>query len=714
MPEKKPVRLHSEAAPGEEESRSPRRASRENREGRKERADAPFSPRPGGRSHDGRREASREQRPRSGHAPRRGGTAFTPGEFRDTGLFLPMTRADMERRGWDELDVLLVSGDAYVDHPAFGVALLGRWLESHGYRVGIVAQPRWDTVDDIARMGRPRLFAGVTAGAVDSMLAHYTAFRKKRHDDAYTPGGKAGARPNRAVSVYASLTRRAFPGLPVTAGGIEASLRRISHYDFWTDSLRKSLLPDAKLDLIVYGMGEAALLDIARRLDAACAANFVESADILPREEVAAALAGIPGTARMIRMSELEALEGVKTEGGAHVEEIIRLPSHEEISTRPALLIEATLLLERQMHQMRARAVQPLGGEGDPARARAVLLEIPAAPLSTEALDALYALPFTRRPHPSYTAAIPAVEMMLTSMTCHRGCGGGCSFCSLALHQGRRIASRSRESLLEEARQMASRRDFPGAISDVGGPSANMWRAKCSLDPSRCRRASCMAPTVCPGFVVDQREHISLLHEIREIPGVRHVRVASGVRFDLALKQKEALEAYAGEFTGGQLKVAPEHCAPDVLRLMRKPGMEEFERFLDAFRAYSRAHGKEQYVIPYLLSAFPGCTDAHMRQLADWLAERHWSPRQVQCFIPTPGTVATAMYYAEEDTEGNPLHVAKSDAARLRQHGILLGTARNAGSEFDRREKRGGRPERGGGYGERLRGDDARGKRGAR
>ncbi len=715
MPEKKPVRIHKEPVPGEASWRPHRNA------GCGEAAFLPSAPvsreehgcRSDGRRRTERRDGNRDRRPRNGDGGRRDRPAFTPKEFRDRGLFLPMSREDMERRGWDELDVLLVSGDAYVDHPAFGVALLGRWLESHGYRVGIVAQPRWDTVDDIARMGRPRLFAGVTAGAVDSMLAHYTAFRKKRHDDAYTPGGKAGARPNRAVSVYASLVRRAFPGLPVAAGGIEASLRRISHYDFWTNSLRKSLLPDAKLDVLVYGMGEAALLDIARRLDEACAANFVDSADILPREEIAAALAGIPGTARMIRMSEVEALEGLKTEGGAHGEEIIRLPSHEDILAQPALLIKATLLLERQVHQMRARAVQPLGAEGGSGTARAVLLEIPAAPLSTEELDFLYALPFTRRPHPSYKEEIPAVGMMLTSMTCHRGCGGGCSFCSLALHQGRRIASRSRESLLKEARLMASRRDFPGAISDVGGPSANMWGAKCSLDPSHCRRPSCMVPTICPGFSVDQREHIELLHEIRKLPGVRHVRVASGVRFDLALKQKEALEAYAGEFTGGQLKVAPEHCAPDVLRLMRKPGMEEFERFLDAFRAYSRAHGKEQYVIPYLLSAFPGCTDAHMRQLADWLAERNWSPRQVQCFIPTPGTVAAAMYYAEADAEGRPLHVARTDAERLRQHGILLGTARDAGAEFDGRKgvRRDGRPERDGVRGERPREGEARERR---
>ena len=568
--------------------------------------------------------------------------------------FLPVDRADMDARGWDRVDVLLVSGDAYVDHPSFGVALLGRWLEAHGFRVGIVPQPRWDSPDDIIRLGRPRLFAGVTAGAVDSMLAHYTAFRKKRRDDAYTPGGRAGARPNRAVSVYASLVRRAFPGLPVVGGGIEASLRRISHYDFWSNSLRKSLLPDAKLDLIVYGMGERAILDIARRLDALAS----RCGGAPSRPELAAALRGIAGTARMGRPDE---------EAGR---EVLRLPSHEDILARPARLMVATLLLERQVHQMRAVAVQPVGD-------RVVVLEPPAPALTTEELDELYTLPFTRQAHPSYTAPIPAVETMLTSMTCHRGCGGGCSFCSLALHQGRRVASRSRDSLLEEARTIAAQPGFTGAISDVGGPSANMWKARCSLDPARCRRSSCMVPRVCPGFSVDQTEHVRLLRDIRQVPGIRHVRVASGVRFDLALQQDAALEAYAGEFTGGQLKVAPEHCADEVLRLMRKPGMEPFERFLVAFRRYSEAHGKEQYVVPYLMSAFPGCTDAHMRRLADWLEERHWSPRQVQCFVPTPGTVATAMYYAEVDTEGHPLPVAKTDAARLRQHGILLGTARD-------------------------------------
>lgn len=595
--------------------------------------------------------------------------------------FLPMCRDDMRLRGWEELDILLISGDAYVDHPAFGTAILGRWLELHGFRVGVIAQPNWENISDIERMGRPRLFAGLTSGAVDSMLAHYTAFRKKRHDDAYTPGGLAGARPNRAVSVYTSLVRRAFPGLPVVGGGIEASLRRATHYDFWTDSLRKSLLPDAKLDLIVYGMGESAILEIARRLDTLVKESRPEwHTDESPkarqraeRDRLRLALSGIAGTARM--GSQAEALELEERSKKAQGVEFMRLPSHEDIEQHASLLISATLMMERQVHQQKAIAVQHVGD-------RAVFFEPPAPPLDTATLDSLYALPYTRQPHPAYKEGIPSVEMMLTSMTSHRGCGGGCSFCSLALHQGRRIASRSRTSLLEEAKTIAAKPGFPGAISDVGGPSANMWQARCTLDPSRCKRASCMVPRICPGFEVDQGDHIRLLRDIERLPGVNHVRVASGVRFDLALQQDIALEGYAGEFTGGQLKVAPEHCAEAVLQLMRKPGMEPFERFLDAFRHYSKANHKEQYVVPYLLSGFPGCTDAHMRQLADWLAERHWTPRQVQCFVPTPGTVATAMFYAELDPDGQPLFVAKSDAARLRQHGILLGTARDPSREF--------------------------------
>ncbi len=580
--------------------------------------------------------------------------------------FLPMSRLEMDRLGWDELDVLLVCGDAYVDHPSFGVPLLGRWLVAHGYRTGVLAQPRWEGPEALAgvrRMGRPRLLAGISAGAVDSMLAHYTAFRRRRHDDAYTPGGKTGARPNRAVIVYAGLLRRAFPGLPLIAGGIEASLRRISHYDFWTDSLKRSLLFDAPLDAIVCGMGEAALLEIVRRLDALHDVLGDDPANLTPAVADSFDLwRGVRGTARLEPLKWAEQLEDKVT-----------LPSDEAMRERPAALLEGSIVLERECHHATRRIIQPCGE-------RAVVLEPMAAPLSTPELDALYALPYSRRTHPSYREPIPAEAMIRTSITSHRGCGGGCSFCSLAIHQGRRIASRSEASIFEEIQKVAAMPGFDGSISDIGGPSANMWRATCRGNAATCQRNSCMFPTVCPLFADDQEACVAMLRKAARIPGVRHVRVASGVRFDLALRNTVALEAYAGEFTGGQLKIAPEHCVPAVLKLMRKPGLKPFEAFLAAFAAYSRAHGKEQYVIPYMMSAFPGCTDDDMRELARWLKARHWSPRQVQCFIPTPGTVATGMYYAGVDPHGRPLYVARSDAERRRQHDILLGGERRAGT----------------------------------
>ncbi len=583
-------------------------------------------------------------------------------------LFLPMTREEMRDLGWDSLDILLVSGDAYVDHPSFGIALLGRHLVGHGYRVGIAAQPRWqdpaDAAEDLCRMGRPRLLAGVSAGAVDSMLARYTAFRKMRHDDAYTPGGQGGARPNRAVLVYCGLVRRLFPDLPLVIGGIEASLRRISHYDFWSDSLRRSILPDSKADLLLYGMGESALLAAAQAAEAALESTS-PAGDHAPKHSVCRTFQSlarhIPGTAAAISAKEAEEISGA-----------IRLPSHEAILADKRLIMTATLALERQVHQGVSPAVQ-VSGE------RAVLINVPAPPLSTRELDALYDLPFARLPHPSYTQPVPAWEMIRTSITSHRGCGGGCAFCSLALHQSRRIASRSRESILSEARIIAAgSKKWAGSISDVGGPSANTWEAKCTLDPARCARPSCFTPSVCPGFAVDQKANADLLREITRQPGVRHVRVASGVRFDLAMRDADALAAYTQEFTGGQLKVAPEHIDEAVLRLMRKPSLAVFERFLEAFAALSAGAGKEQYVIPYLISAYPGCTEEHMRRLAAWLARRNWRPQQVQCFVPTPGTVATAMFYAGADPEGNAIPVARSDAERLRQHYMLLGKQEHA------------------------------------
>ena len=588
---------------------------------------------------------------------------------------LPMSAEELQTLGWDALDILLVSGDAYVDHPSFGAAILGRVLVDAGFRVGIVAQPRWEgegALPDIMRMGRPRLFTGVTAGAVDSMLARYTAFRKQRSDDAYTPGGKAGARPNRAVIVYANLVRRAFPGLPLVIGGIEASLRRASHYDFWSDSLRRSLLFDSKADLLVYGMGENAILGAARAAEEAL--RMPEERETPFRKRFSLLARNLPGVA--VSLGASEAAELFPPECGA----VVRLPSHEAIQKDAGLLVRATIALEQQVHQAKYPALQASGD-------RVLVINPPSPPLETPALDTVYALPFSRLPHPAYTLPVPAWEMIRTSITSHRGCGGGCAFCSLALHQTRRIASRSRESVLAEARRIATlpvrhagkaggKEKVPvwaGSISDVGGPSANMWRASCSLDPAACKRASCLFPAPCSGFAVKQREGVALLREVAAQEGVRHVRVASGVRFDLALRDDVALAAYTCEFTGGQLKVAPEHSADAVLRLMRKPSLDVFETFLARFASLSAGAGKEQYVIPYLMSAYPGCTDAHMRELAAWLKARNWSPRQVQCFIPTPGTVATAMFYAGTDTDGNSIHVARTDAERMRQHYILLG-----------------------------------------
>ncbi len=580
--------------------------------------------------------------------------------------FLPMSRQEMDALGWDALDILFITGDAYVDHPAFGVALLGRWLVAHGFRVGICAQPRWDDTSDIECMGRPTLFAGITAGALDSMLAHYTAFRKKRHDDSYTPGGKAGARPNRASIVYANLARRAFPGLPLILGGIEASLRRISHYDFWSDSLRRSLLLDAKAHMLVYGMGERAIVDIAKH----CAAGHD--------------LEYIDGTAWM-----------QKSEDVRYDREYIDLPSHEAMLEDASLLMDVTLTLEKHVHagvqgvQAAQTAENPQHSKGQNTQHhkqrhlrptphlrqnhqhRELLIAPPALPLNQEEMDQLYALPFQRAAHPSYTASIAAEEMLRTSITSHRGCGGGCAFCSLALHQGRHISSRSAASLHTEAVGMTKKKGFTGSISDVGGPTANMWQGRCT-SPKPCTRHSCCHPKVCPFFATPQMNHVHVLRSIKNLPGIKHVRVASGIRADIAMHEPKAIHAYTEEFTGGQLKIAPEHSAPEVLHLMRKPPLHVFETFLSAFQKHCEKVGREQYVVPYLMSAYPGCSDDDMRHLAAWLRERHWKPQQVQCFIPTPGTVATAMFYTGLDTQKEPIFVARTDAQRLQQHRILM------------------------------------------
>lgn len=560
---------------------------------------------------------------------------------------LPMTRKEMDELGWDEIDILLVTGDGYVDHPSFGAALLGRWLVHHGFRVGVSAQPRWDRPDDVMSLGRPTLFAGVTAGSLDSMLAHYTAFRKKRSDDAYTPGGLAGARPNRACIAYTNIVQRAFPGLPVILGGIEASLRRISHYDFWVDAVRRSVLLDSKATAITYGMAENSIVSLAE-----CIRDSEDR------------------SIKALRPKLLQ-IDGLVVAGAKKDvpddKPVMELPSHEAIQEDPQELIKATLMLERQVHQNREVVVQETGG-------RAVIITPPGEPLDTTGLDELAGLPFSRQAHPSYTERIPAADMIRTSVTTHRGCAGGCSFCTLALHQGRQIRSRTKESIMDEVERITEVKGWTGSISDVGGPSANMWGAHCASDQSKCKRSSCLTPAVCKHYKVAQSDFVNLLRSISDMQSVKHVRVASGWRIDLALTDMRSLSCMIREFVGGQAKVAPEHQVDHVLKLMRKPGFSAFEKFLELFDHESRKAGKKQYVIPYLMSAFPGCTDDDMRALGDWLRSQGWKPEQVQCFIPLPGTAAAAMFHAETDMDGKPIYVAKTDADRLRQHAILMPT----------------------------------------
>lgn len=497
----------------------------------------------------------------------------------------------------------------------------------------------------------------------------------------------------------------------MTLGGIEASLRRIAHYDFWTDTVRRSILLDSKADLLLYGMAERGILELARGLDHHPGANLGQHLAPGQDQDVNSgtppttgsstsssttswagldiqALLRIPGAVFACRPDELPPLPST-----------LELPPHETIQASPEALLQAAAVLEEHVHLARDTALHRVGN-------RLLVLTPPAAPLTEPEMDALYDLPFTRRAHPSYTQPIPAAGMIASSITTHRGCGGGCSFCSLALHQGRRISSRSKRSILEEVARMSAAPNWKGVISDVGGPSANMWRALCAFEtaenrgkgpekkitdgqPRPCRRASCLHPAICRHFCVDQQATLALLEEISRLPGVRHVRVASGVRFDLLVQDPEAAGHLIRRFVGGQLKLAPEHASDKVLHLMRKPGFKVFEQFLNLFQRQSAQADKQQFVVPYLMSAFPGCTDQDMAALGDWLRRKGWRPQQVQCFVPTPGTMATAMYHAGKNQQGNPLFVARTDAQRQAQHRILVEPPSRPGPR--KRKKRGDR-----------------------
>jgi uncharacterized radical SAM protein YgiQ len=544
----------------------------------------------------------------------------------DLKAFLPTTREEMRARGWDELDVLVVTGDAYVDHPAFGPVLVARFLAGRGLRVGVVAQPRWSTPEDVARMGRPRLFVGVSAGNLDSMLNKLTAQKKVRSEDQYSPGGRTNMRPNRATLVYANLCRQAFPGLPVVIGGIEASLRRIAHYDYWSDSVRRSILLDSKADLLVFGMGELAAWEIARRL---AAGERVED------------LTDVRGTAHVRK--NRRAWQDTAADASRYVTDgkTVVLPSYEDVARDKAAFAKMSRMLQFETNAHNARPIlQPHGDE-------AVYFNPPALPLAESEMDALYDLPFVRRPHWGYgDEKIPAFETVKHSIVTMRGCFGGCTFCSITEHEGRIIQSRSADNVLREVRALSRMEEFRGTITDVGGPTANMYKMRCKDDETEhaCRRLSCVHPGICENLVTDHAPIVNLLRRVRAEPGVERVYVASGVRYDLAARSPEFIRELARHHTGGQLSVAPEHTNPEVLDKMKKPPIEHYERFAQAFCQASEQAGKEQYLVPYFISGHPGSTLKDTIELGLWLKSKNMRPRQVQDFIPTPMAIATTMY----------------------------------------------------------------------
>jgi uncharacterized radical SAM protein YgiQ len=544
--------------------------------------------------------------------------------------FLPTTREEMTARGWDELDILIVTGDAYVDHPAFGPVLIARFLEARGFRVGIVAQPRWDSVDDIARMGRPRLFVGISAGNLDSMLNKLTAQKKVRSEDQYSPGGRNDMRPNRASIVYSNLCRQAFPGVPIVLGGIEASLRRIAHYDYWSDSVRRSVLLDAKADLLVFGMGERPVWEIARRLDAG---------------EPVSALTDVRGTAHVKKNRReweplLEETSRFVTDG-----KLVVLPAYDEVKADRRAFARMSKMFQYETNAHNARPLLQVHGD------EAVYFNRPALPLDEAEMDALYDMPFQRRPHPSYAERIPAFETVKHSIVTMRGCFGGCTFCSITEHEGRIIQSRSADSVLREVRALRRMDDFRGVITDVGGPTANMYKMRCKDDVTEtaCRRLSCVHPGVCENLVTDHAPVIDLLRKVRAEQGIKRVFVASGIRYDLAERSPEFIREMAEHHTGGQLSVAPEHNSPRVLDKMKKPGIESYERFAQAFCQASEEAGKDQYLVPYFITGHPGSTLADTVELALYLKRNEMRPRQVQDFIPTPMAIATTMYFTGLD-----------------------------------------------------------------
>ncbi|MFK7735314.1 MAG: YgiQ family radical SAM protein [Pirellulaceae bacterium] len=531
---------------------------------------------------------------------------------------LPMSMAEARERGWDELDVVIVTGDAYIDHPSFAMSILGRTLEAAGFRVGIISQPDWHSCEDWKRFGRPRLFFGISAGNMDSMINHYTANRKVRNDDAYSPGGKIGLRPDRATLSYCQRARQAFKGVPVIAGGVEASLRRLAHYDYWSDKVRRSILLDSKADLVVFGMGENSIVELAQRLE---------------KGETVKDLRDMRGVAYALGASE------------SPPEDCLELPSHDDVVSSKDKFALATRIIHNETNPYNAKRLVQWHDR------QAIVVNPPQFPISEQAMDRIYGLPYTRKPHPSYKEPIPAFHMIKDSVTIMRGCFGGCTFCSITAHQGRAIQSRSKESILGEIKQLAGDKKFKGTVSDIGGPTANMYQMKCTKPEveAKCRRQSCVHPKICKLLGVDHQPVIELMRESREVEGVKKVLVASGVRMDLARQSPEYIRELTRHHVGGHLKVAPEHVDPDVLFKMRKPANDDFEYFTEVFKEESKESNKKQYLIPYFIASHPGSDLESMINLAVFLKQNGYKPDQVQDFIPAPLDVATCMYYTGLD-----------------------------------------------------------------
>ncbi|HEY5763360.1 MAG TPA: YgiQ family radical SAM protein [Rhodocyclaceae bacterium] len=609
--------------------------------------------------------------------------------------FLPTSSAEMAALGWDSCDVVLVTGDAYIDHPSFGMALVGRLLEAQGFRVGIIAQPDWRSAEAFRALGKPNLFYGVTAGNMDSMVNRYTSERKVRSDDAYTPGGAPDRRPDRAVTAYAQRCREAFHGVPVVIGSIEASLRRIAHYDYWSDTVRRSVLVDSKADLLLFGNAERALVELAHRLakgvpigeirdlrgsafmvpigwmpaddwHALDSTSLDTPGPVAPHPDPYAMEAPGPGgsptapaaTAQPIRlMSRAERRAALQAE---RAKTVIRLPAYEAVKDNPMLYAHASRVFHLESNPGNARCLVQSHGSG--AGQRDVWLNPPPIPLTTAEMDHVYGLPYARAPHPGYAGAkIPAWEMIRFSINIMRGCFGGCTFCSITEHEGRIIQSRSEQSILNEIEEIRDKTPgFTGVISDLGGPTANMYRMACK-DPeieSSCRLLSCVYPDICPNLGTDHAPLVSLYRKARALPGIKKVLIGSGLRYDLAVRSPEYVRELVTHHVGGYLKIAPEHIAEGPLAHMMKPGIGAYDRFKAMFEKFSKEAGKEQYLIPYFIAAHPGTTDEDMVELALWLKRNGFRLDQVQTFLPTPMALATTMYH----TGRNPLKKVAASA----------------------------------------------------